>query len=548
MTILSPTEVVIRYHEETKHHFHRYARSLGYMDWATQPCPFRYYEGAHRLDLNRFPSAAHFSFDELYAEPNLPSRPVDSDSLSEFLRYGVGISAWKEYQGQRWSLRVDPSSGNLHPSEVYCVFGASSSFASEPSIYHYVSETHSLERRGQLNSYAWQSFVENWPTGSFLVVVSSIHWRESWKYGERAYRYCQHDAGHVLACLRFSAAMLGWNLKLYPGWSDENISRLAGLSSEGSSIEFEREVGDFIALVSPTKKNECAIYSSNIESVIREAQWFGRANQLSSDHVSWDIIDDVHAAAYNPGSESDGQLLQTPIRLSREYAPANPLLVDAHKIILKRRSAQKFDGVGRIPNETFFRMLTRTLPDIHAPWDAMYWPPYIHLVLFVHRVDELAEGIYMLVRNNHILDTLKQAMLPDFSWQKPDSSPDELPLYLLKEGDFSEVAKQLSCQQDIAGDGFFSLGMLAEFSEPIQKWGPWFYRNLFWETGVIGQVLYLEAEAVNARATGIGCFFDDAVHDVLGLKGNTFQILYHFTLGTSVTDQRLTTLPAYAEI
>ncbi len=36
--------------------------------------------------------------------------------------------------------------------------------------------------------------------------------------------------------------------------------------------------------------------------------------------------------------------------------------------------------------------------------------------------------------------------------------------------------------------------------------------------GVIGQVLYLEAEAAGARATGIGCFYDDPVHDVLGLK------------------------------
>src|SRR5258708_11516521 len=33
----SPEEVVIAYHERTKHYFHRYAASLGCMDWATQP-------------------------------------------------------------------------------------------------------------------------------------------------------------------------------------------------------------------------------------------------------------------------------------------------------------------------------------------------------------------------------------------------------------------------------------------------------------------------------------------------------------------------------
>ena len=49
-----------------------------------------------------------------------------------------------------------------------------------------------------------------------------------------------------------------------------------------------------------------------------------------------------------------------------------------------------------------------------------------------------------------------------------------------------------------------------------------------------------------ARArTGIGCFFDDPVHDVLGLRGHAFQSLYHFTVGMPVDDARLTTEPGY---
>jgi hypothetical protein len=58
--------------------------------------------------------------------------------------------------------------------------------------------------------------------------------------------------------------------------------------------------------------------------------------------------------------------------------------------------------------------------------------------------------------------------------------------------------------------------------------------------------LDLEAEAAGARATGIGCFFDDPVHDVLGLQGHAFQSLYHFTVGIPVDDGRLTTEPGYA--
>ena len=103
----------------------------------------------------------------------------------------------------------------------------------------------------------------------------------------------------------------------------------------------------------------------------------------------------------------------------------------------------------------------------------------------------------------------------------------------------------MSCFQDIAGDGVFSLGMIAEYRDALFTHGPWFYRQLFWEAGVIGQVLYLEAEAAGIGATGIGCYFDYPVHRVFGFSGLEFQSLYHFTIGGPVEDSRLTTLEPY---
>ena len=86
---------------------------------------------------------------------------------------------------------------------------------------------------------------------------------------------------------------------------------------------------------------------------------------------------------------------------------------------------------------------------------------------------------------------------------------------------------------------------LADFESRCQDPGPWSYRHLFWETGMIGQALYLGAEAVGMRSTGIGCFFDDVMHDFLGMRGREFQDLYHLALGMGVEDARLATLPAY---
>ncbi|MCA9429250.1 MAG: hypothetical protein KC940_01955, partial [Candidatus Omnitrophica bacterium] len=93
----------------------------------------------------------------------------------------------------------------------------------------------------------------------------------------------------------------------------------------------------------------------------------------------------------------------------------------------------------------------------------------------------------------------------------------------------------------------FSLGMIAEFQESIEQLGPWHYRRLFWETGMIGQILYLEAEAAGIRSTGIGCFFDDPVHQIFGFNDKRFQSLYHFTVGGPIEDARLQTQPPYSE-
>lgn len=217
-------------------------------------------------------------------------------------------------------------------------------------------------------------------------------------------------------------------------------------------------------------------------------------------------------------------------------------MTSAREIIHRRRSLLACDGVTSIPAARFYRMLERAMPRHLA---AIPWEPAIHFALFVHRVEGIEPGLYALARDPAKVEKLKAAMNPKFAWRTPSGCPVELPLFLVESGDARFVATQVSCRQDIAGDGAFSLGMIAEYRANLVARGPSFYRRLFWEAGAIGQVLYLEAEAAGVRATGIGCFFDDPVHQTFGLSGIEFQSLYHFTVGGYVDDPRLTTLPAY---
>jgi hypothetical protein len=149
------------------------------------------------------------------------------------------------------------------------------------------------------------------------------------------------------------------------------------------------------------------------------------------------------------------------------------------------------------------------------------------------------------VRDPSRAEALRAALRPEFLGENAAGAPGDLPLYLLLPRDLRGVAAQISCQQAIAGDGAFSLGMLADLEAALERDGPAAYRRLYWECGAVGQVLYLEAEALGLRATGIGCFFDDEQHALLGLRDGAWQSLYHFTVGGAVEDARLTTLPAY---
>jgi hypothetical protein len=201
------------------------------------------------------------------------------------------------------------------------------------------------------------------------------------------------------------------------------------------------------------------------------------------------------------------------------------------------------DGATAIPAETFFAILDRLLPRRGVPpWDALPWTPRVHPVLFVHRVEGLPRGLYLLERAPGALEDLRKTLRGAFEW-RPAEPARGLPLFLLEEGDTRPLARFASCQQEIASDSAFAVAMLADLRDFEE--GPWWYRRLHWEAGVLGQAFYMEAEAAGVRGTGIGCFFDDVVHETLGVPGFRFRDLYHFTVGGHVEDRRLATLPGY---
>ncbi len=517
---------ILEYHARSKHQLERYAPGPGYMDWATQPDPFRTYAGAPRVELPLVADALATRFNALRRGALPAPAAFDRDAIATLLELSLAISAWKSYRGSSWALRCNPSSGNLHPTEGYVVCPDLPGL--EAGVYHYVSRDHALERRARLADPAALR-------GGVLVGLASIYWREAWKYGIRAFRYCNHDCGHALGAVAYAGAALGWRTRYLAETGDADLARLLGLDRDADFAQAEREQPDCLVWVGAAAPPPREV----LVALVDDATWAGAANRLSPSHREWPDIDHAHAAAVKP---------RAPIATG--FAPSAPppsrtpqLDLPAATIVRTRRSAVDFDGVTSIDAEAFYAMLEPLVPRGGVPpWDAWPHAPRVHLALFVHRVVGLDPGLYVLARDPDALARLRPAMRDEWEWQK--SGPPDLALHRLTAGDARAAARTVSCHQEIAADSCFALAMLADLA--VARREGWRYRELHWECGIIGQVLYLEAEAAGIRATGIGCFFDDALHRVLGLAGGEWQTLYHFTAGGAVDDRRLTTLPPYA--
>ncbi|MCK9374385.1 MAG: SagB/ThcOx family dehydrogenase [Sulfuricurvum sp.] len=492
---------LLDYHDRTKHRRARYAASLGYMDWATQPDPFRRYKGATLIPLTH--SEATPPYHLLFQKDPLPTAPLCYESLSQLLRYSLGLAAIKSHGGSSWALRCNASSGNLHPTECYVIAPSIEGISDHATLSHYAPREHALEL---LHTY--DSSLEE---GTFFIALSSVVWREAWKYGERCWRYCQLDAGHAYQSINIAASMLGWKCELL-NVDSTKIASLCGLDQVERFDPNETESPDLLIRIG----------AGTSLTLPHTPKISYDANRLSPAHHLWPVLEVIADA-------TKGIYPKIPPLKRGNYLPAPSK--SSGEIILKRRSAQMMDG-STITQEQFRSLLSASLLCENTS--------NVHFVLFVHRVEGLGKGLYLYVRDKKDLISLQQTLDETFTWKECDEG-----LYLLREGDFRGAAQMVSCNQEIAKEGAFSFGMLCTFSSALEIHGGIGYKNLYHQCGMIGQMLYLEATSLHLSATGIGCFLDDEFHALLGIRDQRYQSLYHFTIGRAIVDTRITTLPPY---
>jgi hypothetical protein len=223
--------------------------------------------------------------------------------------------------------------------------------------------------------------------------------------------------------------------------------------------------------------------------------------------------------------------------------PSPGAATPASTLLRQRRSAQRFDRTATQPLESFLRMARALLRPEAAPEDAWRLPPQVHPVLFVHRVAGVEPGAYALIRDPSDTAQLRTRFADSCAWTRPAWCPEELRLVQLFAADSAAALRQICCGQELARACTFGVAFLADLQASVEQ-DPASYRRLHQEAGLLGHILYLEAEAEGFRGTGIGCFFDDLCVNLLRISPR-FRPLYHFVVGLPITDPRLKSEPPY---
>jgi SagB-type dehydrogenase family enzyme len=333
-----------------------------------------------------------------------------------------------------------------------------------------------------------------------VFVLTSIVWREAWKYGERAYRYCLHDMGHAWQALALSAQAIGCDSFAVGNFPDDEVAQLC-----------RPHMDEWPMLIVSLHGKSIPVREADTAKTV----WFGgQANLLSKEMIAHPLIDSIHFATKRSSSSSGTSTAESAPTGSGEIKLPSPASSTRGfgEVARMRRSALDFLG-GK--QSMSLAQLSAILAVTAQPLSADFaGTRFIQLSLYPHRVDGLQPGVYRF-------------------W------PERAELEQIKSGDQRVAAAGLSLGQNLAGNACVTFSMIGDLERAARTYGDRGYRYVHFEAGAIGHRLYLAAEAFGLGATGIGAFYDDEVHRHLNLVLNQGQVVYHFAIGYPVPDPRV---------
>jgi SagB-type dehydrogenase family enzyme len=210
------------------------------VDWEDAPLNYKLYRG-----LPAFPLSPEVSL--MLEGRELPSN-TDLTSIGHFLWYVFGLTQFSHSYPAASTLgesagplqmyrRFVPSGGGLYPNEVYVYLKTKDIPA---GVYHYDTAHHRLVmlREGDFDSYLQRALGNRCDLSACFgaVFISSVFWKNFFKYNDFAYRLQGLDTGVLIGQLLEVAKRFGFASGVYLQFLDRAVNHLLGLSDREESV------------------------------------------------------------------------------------------------------------------------------------------------------------------------------------------------------------------------------------------------------------------------------------------------------------------------
>jgi SagB-type dehydrogenase family enzyme len=210
------------------------------VDWEDKPLPYKLYRGLPAVSLS-------LEVPLTLEGQNQPSSP-DLRKIGHFLWYVYGLTQFSQsvfsldptenitelMQSYR---RFAPSGGALYPNELYVYLKIEDL---PKGVYHYDVAHHRLVllREGDFDSYIARALGNRCEISSCFgtVFVSTMFWKNFFKYNNFAYRLQGLDAGVLIGQLLEVSKRFGFESGVYFQFLDRAINHLLGLSEQEESV------------------------------------------------------------------------------------------------------------------------------------------------------------------------------------------------------------------------------------------------------------------------------------------------------------------------
>jgi SagB-type dehydrogenase family enzyme len=475
---------MLEYHEETKHSEISVRTSSDRLDWENKPSPFKVYRGLPSFPLpHSFPRPLSPSLPAVKGTSNVKfDGSFHAEVLAEILFFSAGLTRKVEFGGSPYYLRAASATGALYPIELYVVCGRIPGV--EAGVYHFDPLDFALTRlregdyRPELAAACGLEEGVTWPA---TIALTSLAWRNAWKYRARSYRHWFWDAGVIAANLLATSSAEDLMTKLSLGFADPDVDRLLGLERGKEATVGLAHVGVGLSEKVEGRPKEVTAFEAPAEPLSREEVEYPtiwKANEASTFNTR------VQVRKWSEGfvSRSAG------VRATRTAIPLRPLGGESpsqplEDVILLRGSTRRF-ARRSIPFEHFSTVIDACTTDILLD----FLPPgetLVDLYLIANAVDGLPPGSYFY----------------DIETQS---------LELLKAGEFRGMSAYLCLEQPLFGDASAVFYLMADLRRTLSSLGSRGYRAAQFEAGVRAGRIYLSSYSLGMGASG-STFYDDAV-------------------------------------